>query len=468
MGDDRFISRRRLVSLVGATGVSTGLTVTAGRRSAVDAGQDDGADGADGNSDDGVDDGGDMDAESTPMPAVEGPITDPGDMHVDALARLLPPDVEEAGYTYEEFFVSGTAAGEDYETRLFVVRPADPAEFSGQAIVEPKHPEGMAFIRSFTRRYLFDRGHAAVEVAAFPQTVTGTLQAFDEERYGHLHVTDAQESAIFAQAGRLLKRDGTVLEGVENLYFAGHSFSAGPVWRYMDTHHEVSRLDDGDPIYDGFFPETTRTASRMGPAPAVDVPTIWINSELEVAAVYAEDGIDYRKSDSDEPGEQFRLYEVAGMPHFDARENALLSIECDRPLNEYPYKPVVSVALDHLVSWVTADVSPPRADRIEVEGGPGGEIVRDEHGNAVGGVRNTVVDVPTATHSPYNDGDDYCAFFGSQVPFSTETLVDLYGDHETYVERVDRRLCELVDDGWLLEADADALREEAAAFEGFE
>lgn len=64
----------------------------------------------------------------------------------------------------------------------------------------------------------------------------------------------------------------------------------------MDTHHAAYRLDGGGPIYDGFFPETTRTASRMGPFPEVDVPTLLINSELEAEEVLIADGIEATSS----------------------------------------------------------------------------------------------------------------------------------------------------------------------------
>lgn len=412
------------------------------------------------------------------LPAIEGPITGPGPPHTDVLEQAQPKSAASFGYVFGEYFVSGMAAGKPYKVRLLVARPQKLRRFSGHMLVEPKHPLGFPFLWNFTRLYLMPRGHAAVELSTFPQNIA-TLQGSNRARYASLHVESDQTSDIFAQVGRLLKTNGsrtrprtprTPLPGVKRLYFTGHSMSAGPTWHYMETHHERYRLRRGDPVYDAFFPETTRTASRLGPFPDVDVPTILLNSQLEVEEVFARDGIDYRKPDSDRPGGQFRLYEVAGMPHHDSRENPLFQQEpCDLPLNRFPYKPIVNMALDHLIRWVERGVPPPRARRISVVGGPGGEIELDRHGNAVGGVRSTYVDVPVARYSPLNSGPiQFCSVFGSQSPFSQEQLSSLYGSHGAYVRRVNRRLSRLIRRGWYLRQFAPDVRREAATFEAFD
>jgi hypothetical protein len=398
------------------------------------------------------------------LPQVEGPIPQP---FVDGFELAQPESVEEFGYIYEEYLVSGMAAGSSYEVRLLVARPTDLDDLSGHVLVEPKHPIGVPFVWNFTRLYLMPRGHASVELSTIPSTVD-LLKSVDPERYADLHVSEDQSSDIFAQVGRLLKSPGPPLPGAETLYMTGHSRSAGPTWPYMDTHHEQLRLPGGGPVYDAFFPETSRTAARFGPFPDVDVPTLQLNSQLEVEVVLAQEGIDYRKPDSDDPDNPFRLYEVAGMPHHDSRVNPFYQSEpCDLPLNRFPYKPMVQMALDHLIRWVEEGVAPPRAERISVIGGPGGEVEFDEHGNAVGGVRSTYVDVPFATHSPLNSGaDPNCLSLGSQLPFSQQKLRSLYRNHGGYVSRVNRRLSELVREGWYLRELAPELRTEAAHFDG--
>jgi hypothetical protein len=202
-----------------------------------------------------------------------------------------------------------------------------------------------------------------------------------------------------------------------------------------------------------------------------------------------QDGIDYRRPDSDELGEEFRLYEVAGMPHnlswmhpllLDGLDIATTAGErCVNPLNTFPYNPTVSMGLDHLLRWVEDGTPPPRAEPIEVTGEPGeadAAIVRDEHGNALGGVRSTTLDVPVATHLALNDPRDpdndlspgSCLVYGSQLDFSPEELEELYGDRAGYLDAVDERLDELVADGWYLEQFASDLRARAERVEGFD
>ncbi|MGH9210074.1 MAG: alpha/beta hydrolase domain-containing protein [Acidimicrobiales bacterium] len=437
------------------------------------------------------------DTQTPALPDVEGPITGSGATYLDPLEQGFPPgeSAEVAGYVIEDYLVSGTAAGDPYRVRVQVTRPGDRAAeaLSGHAIVEAIHPQGIPFVWNFTRAYLMPRGHSAVNISVFPNTVE-TLQGANPERYGELMVAADETndnsgidfehaSDIYAQVGLLLKSDRSPLPGVQRLHMTGHSMSVGPVWQYMDTHHAAYRLPDGGPIYDGFFPETTRTASRMGPFPEVDVPTLLINSELEVDEVLVTDGIDYRRPDSDEPGRQFRLYEVAGMAHNPSWMHPLLrdglGIEgaaaqrCANPLNGFPYNPTVSMALDHLVRWVDDDVPPPLADRIELTGEVGDDdvaIARDEHGNARGGVRSTTLDVPVATHLAHNEPRDAdqdltpgsCLVYGSQLDFPAGELASLYGDRDTYVHEVDARLDQLIADGWFLEQFADNLRQQAA------
>jgi hypothetical protein len=432
------------------------------------------------------------------IPEIEGPITGPGDMAMDPLEPLAPTSADDLGYIFEEYFVSGTAADEPYRARVLVARPGEDADvpFSGHVLVEAKHPAGVPFIWSFTRDYLMSQGHAAVEISIFPGTLDPWYRGANPERYEDLHLLDeqaddappgatnipAQGADIYAQVGVLLKSDETPLPGTRWLHFTGHSMSAGPVWHYMDTRHDAYRLEDGDPIYDAFFPETTRTASRFGPFPDVDVPAILINSELEVEAVIVEGGIDYRKPDSDEPGEQFRLYEVAGMPHNPTwmllGQGEAAADLCENPLNSFPYNPVVSMAFDHLIRWVEDGVPPPRAEPIALTGEPGDADVaveRDQHGNALGGVRSTTLDVPVAAHTgvnqPLDEDNDLspgsCEVYGSQLDFSVDELEDLYRDHGSYVDQVDGRLDELLAEGWFLEQFADDVRQAAGDFEGF-
>jgi hypothetical protein len=174
------------------------------------------------------------------------------------------------------------------------------------------------------------------------------------------------------------------------------------------------------------------------------------------------------------------LYEVTGMPHNPAWKNPLLRVagiedSCDEPLNAFPYEPIISTALDHLVRWVEQGTAPPRAEPIALVGTTEDPVAvaRDEHGNALGGLRTTTVDVPVAVHQAINTGAGIpglgsCLVFGSQHDFSKAVLESLYGDHAGYVTRVNERLDELIRDGWYLPDFAVAIRTAAEDFTGFE
>jgi hypothetical protein len=80
--------------------------------------------------------------------------------------------------------------------------------------------------------------------------------------------------------------------------------------------------------------------------------------------------------------------------------------------SDFPVDMLVSGALLNLRRWVVEGVEPPRAERLVVlpdraagrcglrdEARP---LRRDEHGNAVGGVRSPWVDVPIASYYPHS------------------------------------------------------------------
>src|SRR5207245_2108596 len=157
------------------------------------------------------------------------------------------------------------------------------------------------------------------------------------------------------------------------------------------------------PIYDGYCPSGCPT-TLFGPR---DVPLIQVISDGDVAypvpwASRDGDSRPYRRDDCDEPGDRYRLYELAGMPHMGTRnpphDNTDFWISFGEKvppgsvMNSLPHNELFNVTLHHLVLWVTAGTAPPRAPRIEV--GPDGHFAKDDHGNSIGGVRCAQMDIP--------------------------------------------------------------------------
>jgi hypothetical protein len=132
--------------------------------------------------------------------------------------------------------------------------------------------------------------------------------------------------------------------------------------------------------------------------------------------------------------------------------------------NFLPWQPVAAAAAVHLERWIVEGTTPPPVAPISVVGDPP-TIRRDEHGNALGGVRLPDVEVPTATVTGFGDGGGLMELLGSRLPFSREKLHALYETHDVYVAKVKRAATEAVDAGVILQGAAEgmiALAEEAA------
>jgi len=245
----------------------------------------------------------------------------------------------------------------------------------------------------------------------------------------------------------------------------GTSASSGTVRGYFPAH-AARRLPNGGPIYDGFLVTST---NGNEPLPVVDVPIIQMPTQTEVTT-WAEAGIKYRRPDSDAPGNRYRLYEVAGMPHNNSRESpAFLNDPCTLPVTDFPAGAFTALGLNYLVDWIAGGKTPPHAPPIEVDqttAGDGSFLALDEFGNAKGGIRNVWVDVPVAANGVMGKGkttaqDRLCLLAGTKVPLAPQVLQRLYKSKDDYVSKVDRRLQELVAAGWFLEEYADAVRADA-------
>ena len=97
-------------------------------------------------------------------------------------------------YVVTEYFVSGTASGKPYTTRILVRQPDNPSRFSGIVVAEPMHASGNSWMFYFTRIYMMRHGHISVEIA--PQKA-GTE---DDDRQGRIR--SAMRRSAFPIWGR--------------------------------------------------------------------------------------------------------------------------------------------------------------------------------------------------------------------------------------------------------------------------
>ena len=404
------------------------------------------------------------------VPTVSAAVSGPGAIYPNPAINVVATaaKVEDFPYVTEEFFVSGTAQGAPYTTRIIVRRPVDPATFSGVVVAEALHAGGRSLVFEWSRVSILSRRHIFVEIVHSPANIA-LLKAFNADRYASLSIAMGQTNEIIAQAGMLMKSGKGPFGGyrVQRITLMGTSASSGTVRSYL-TDHPHLRTASGGPIFDGFL--LTSTNGNV-PLPIVDVPMIQMPTQTEVLT-WAEMGIAYRRPDSDEPGNRFRLYEVAGMPHNNSRDSpAFANDPCTLPVTEFPAGAFTALALNHLVEWITRGRVPPRAPPLAVDqntANDGSPLALDEHGNATGGIRNVWVDVPIATHGVFGKGktaatDRLCLLAGTEVPLPEATLKSLYPNKSRYTEAVNRRLQELVTQGWFLPEYAEMVRRDAAA-----
>ena len=396
-------------------------------------------------------------ADVAPVPSISAVVNGPAKMYPDPAISAVPgsPQVEDFPYVTEECFVSGTASGGPYTTRIIVRRPRDPQQSSGVAVTEALHAGGRSLIFEWSRVSILTRRHLFVEIVHSPANVN-LLKTFNSERYAALAIAPGQTNEILAQVGRLVKSGAAPFAPyrLRHATLMGTSASSGTVRNYFPGH-AAWRLPDGGPIFDGFLLTST---NGNEPLPIVDVPVVQMPTQTEVTT-WAEAGIKYRRADSDVPGNRYRLYEVAGMPHNNSRQSpGFLNDPCTLPVTDFPAGAFTALGLNYLVEWVAKGRTPPHAPPIEVDQNPandGSVLALDAFGNAKGGIRNVWVDVPAATHGVMGKGktaaqDRLCLLAGTKVPLAAPVLQRLYTRQADYVAKVDRLLKELVDAGWFL------------------
>lgn len=413
-------------------------------------------------------------------------------------------DVAAHGYVVEEYFLDGKAHAYEFKesasqtadgrwatqrreetapfrSRILVVRPAKTADFNGTVIVHWQNVTAGYELGTVTEgEYL--RGYAWVGVSAQKIGVDGVpgpdaagLKQWDEERYSSLnHPGDAYSYDIFTQAGRAVgpNRPQTGVDPmgdlqVKRLVAAGASQSAGRLRTYIDGVHPI------EGVFNGFIPyidfgSTIPFARDFGQQRRgqrqstlirddLNVPVLVVNSETETLAYMAA-----RQPDTS----KFRLWEVAGTSHVSVPRGE------ERPGLDSPnwlsYQPVYAASLRHMHRWLKDGAEPPRMPRITVDPDGAREIVRDEHGNARGGIRLPDFAVATSTHSGMGKrvagGSRFAYLYGSAQDFSADQLATLYPTQGAFLAAYAKALEKSVEEGMVLAEDAPKLSEAAHAW----
>jgi hypothetical protein len=387
--------------------------------------------------------------------------------------QSLAPGHNLAKYKYEakEYFISGTAQGQPYKTRIVVRKPASNGKFSGLVLLEAMHPSGSAHMFEFTSIYSMSNGHAAVEIQ--PAGGLQLVMASNQERYKDFQAANNQTNEIIAQVGALIKSKDRSSpfagQTVRKIVLGGTSATAATLNAYLPAHL-IYRTPDMQRIYDGFMPTSTAASNTKVDVPVIHVPTMHEVQGNQIST----------RPDSDAAGDQYRMYAFPGMGHVDSRDNVrLLPNPCTNELDTFPAQAYMSVALHYLYQWVDKGIVAPKAVRVVKDGNT---VALDERGNWKGGIRTPYVDVPFAKYAAPNTGaatlppnpSDYvringqrgaqqmCGLSAYQVSFSKEELKKLYGNKRTFKNNFEKRLSELEKAGWSLPVYRDLIQSDAA------
>lgn len=425
-------------------------------------------------------------------------------------------DLAAAGYTETEYFVQGFAniydwvgdpatasvgvrdAAVPYTTRMLVRRPKDAAKASGRVVVELLNPTGLydfAALWGFSWQHFTRRGDVWVGLTVKP-VAAATLKRFDAVRYKDINFAftqpagcqgegprpgmpgagDARVNApdsenglawdITAQVGSLLRsssKENPLLDlSPRHIIAAGYSQTGGYLITFANAFHDVLRLGDGTPVFDGYLNGAGSNATAINqcaaPLEASDVRRTVLPRDVPFVTAMTESDFNrnpvLRRDDSDEPGDLYRHYEITGSGHagpfaagvplaadlaiagFDAPAEDL----CVEPRGDFPVGLAFNAIWQQYADWLGQRVPMVSLPRIETDAGH--RAVRDEQGNAQGGWRLPQIDLPLAawagTGTPRDDSDRArasCALTGVKQPFDAARLKALHGSRTAYLER---------------------------------
>jgi hypothetical protein len=278
---------------------------------------------------------------------------------------------------------------------------------------------------------------------------------------------------ILTQVGALLKANAAdgPFRGlkVTRLVMGGASQTGGTTLRNIEQSHAAARMPGGGPIYDGYLP---MEALAERPAPATDAVIMHPVTEGDLIFTRAIGRPIALRPDSDAPNDRYRHYQFSGDSHVGTRgiTDPLTvfstlggGVKPGEHLSQFPAAELMAPAVQNFVDWLMKGVTPPRSAPIETANG---EIVRDQFGNAKGGVRSPNVDTPTVRYiasAPVAAGDNpFRRLIGLEEPFAPDRLKGLYGTREAYLARFDSGIDQMVQGRWLLAQDAEKLKAEEA------
>jgi hypothetical protein len=441
-------------------------------------------------------------------------------------------DLGEFGYQVNESFVAGTAASyrlagpasadgvwnaspaatAPFNTRVVVVRPADPAKFNGTVLVEWLNVTAGQDAPAdwmVAHREMIRKGYAWVGVSAQKAGVEGgggimgagtALKKADPQRYGALaHPGDAFSFDIFSQVGRALKLPGAAgLLGPlapRRVIAIGESQSAAFLVTYVNAVDPVARVYDGFFIHSRFGSGAALDGTSMGagsgaPAyirfrPDLRAPVLTLITETDLLGARLAGYHGARRPDS----RTLRVWELAGAAHADnylfaggqtdsgklgsAALAKIFTPSKQGPMGAeaialnpgMPHHYVAQAALAALDGWLRTGRAPASTPQMLLASSAGSPALeRDANGIARGGIRTPWTDVPTIRLSGTGDPKSFIGMLaGSGEPLTRADLAKLYpGGKAEYLRRFTASLDAAIRAGHVLRDDRQEILEIAA------
>jgi len=400
-----------------------------------------------------------------------------------------------------------------YRSRMVVWMPTDPADFNGTTVVEWAQVSDAGDFElnveiNAQSPMLIEEGYAFVLVSVEQRGVCKptpqgcpltSLVGADPERYGSLRQPgDAYSFDIFNQAMQAirfptdvsplgdLQTDFLIAEGFQrsiDKYFPNGTPDPPAEDNPLGVHGPLNAYlasggDDVAGLADAYLIDASAPAEEP---PHYRVPTLHLLDESAIRSVPVPDS------------ENHVTWEVVGAPHADRWNGAHVDLPDSEPLEPklsrdeeladrarfddfginpgrsgadcspapdagsmFPKRYTLTAALAALQAWLETGVPAPAAPRVErndpISDDPAQTLLRDEDGNAIGGLRLPFIDVPVAAY--YGEA---CIMAGTTIALPPVRLADLYPTHQDYVEQVQVATDEAVEAGYLRCPDAEMI-----------
>ncbi len=414
-----------------------------------------------------------------------------------AQGRALASD-----YVEKEFLVKGeastyegklggpvevTATDVPYVTRVLVHSPKDAKKFSGRVVVEPFNTSNggkdLDAVWSMLAPMLQQRGDAWVGVTE-RASAGAALKTADPTRYAEINVPSNDVAwDVLAQVAAAVRKGGAAspLPGLDpkHLYMAGYSQSGVDTAGFaigLAKHYGTAA---GTPMFDGYFPAAqaaSATPLKAGTSvvpkfeypvwPAVGVPVVNLEDQSGIMGFTAElppeaqaslglkeyvnvSSATTRRADSDKKGDQYRLYEVAGMPHAPGGAGG-----CEGPASTFPITALARGTFSLLNRWVETGQKPPSAPRVKLdELDKNSKVSVDANGNTLGGVRSPYLDDALVRYDAQAPGPITCGLAGHEAALDAAALAKEYPSVDAYMKQFTKGLDAMIKAGYVIPAD---------------